>query len=271
MSGGTSWMIFGAGGHTGGFIARHARERGHRPLLAGRSESALTTLAEQLDVPHRKLSLDDPTKLRDALVGVDVVLNTAGPFLHTASLLAEACMDAGTHYLDISNELQAFRALYDLGERARNCEVALVPGVGFGVVATNCLARYVSDAVGGAEHLEVASQAASAETGPGVAATVDANLPYGGWIRRAGRLQSAPLGSGITTLMLPSGTVQAMPMPTGDLEAAFRATGTSDVTAYAVAPDPGGGSDDQSTYTSYGWARADTRRRCHRTSVAPHR
>jgi short subunit dehydrogenase-like uncharacterized protein len=249
-------MIYGAGGYTGRFIARHAYKRGHHPLLAGRTKSALTMVAEQLDAPLRTVSLDDRAELRAALVGVDVVLNMAGPFLRTASPLAEACIDAGTHYLDISNELQVFCALYDLSERARNSGVALVPGVGFGVVATNCLARYVSDAVGGAEQLEVASYAATVQGGPGVAATIDANLPYGGWIRRGGQLRPEPFGTGVTTLTLPFGTVQGMPIPTGDLEAAFRATGAPNVTAYAVEPDPAGGTDGPSTYTSHGWARA---------------
>ena len=95
------------------------------------------------------------------------------------------------HYLDIGNELQVFRALYDLDQRAQQAGVTIIPGAGFGVVATNCLARYVSDAVGGAEHLEVATRAATAQQGPGIAASVRENLPYGGWIRRAGHLSPA--------------------------------------------------------------------------------
>jgi short subunit dehydrogenase-like uncharacterized protein len=85
-----------------------------------------------------------------------------------------------------------FRALYELHERAQRSGMAIIPGVGFGVVATNCLARYVSDAVGGARYLEVATRAATARQGPGIAASVRQNLPYGGWTRRAGLLQSIP-------------------------------------------------------------------------------
>ena len=69
-----------------------------------------------------------------------------------------------------------------------------MPGVGFGVVATNCLARSVSDAVGGAETLEVVARVASAEPGPGVAATRAENIPFGGWIRQGGQLQTQELG-----------------------------------------------------------------------------
>jgi hypothetical protein len=53
-----------------------------------------------------------------------------------------------------------------------------------------------------------------------------------------------------------------MPVPTGDLEAAFNATGAPDVVAYAVSPPARdvSGSDDEddlsSTRESFGWARA---------------
>jgi short subunit dehydrogenase-like uncharacterized protein len=272
MSGTQTWMIYGAAGHTGALIAQHARERGHRPVLAGRSAPAISALAGQLGLPHRAAALDDPAALSAAVAGVDLVLNAAGPFLHTAVPLAQACLDAGVHYLDIGNELQVFRALYDLDQRARRAGVVIIPGVGFGVVATNCLARYVSDAVGGAQHLEVAARAASAQPGPGVAASIRDNLPYGGWIRHAGQLQQQPLGSGGTTISLPDGSCRVMPFPTGDLEAAFQATGAPGIIAYsavpgdsaAVKPESGArqpGTTDRAVAgpavgRSFGWARA---------------
>jgi hypothetical protein len=115
-------------------------------VLAGRSAPTVTASADQLGLPHRELSLDDPA----ALDGVDLVLNATGPFLHTSAPLAQTCLAAGVHYLDIGIDLQAFRALYDLDQRAQDAWVTSMPGTGFGVVATNCLARYVSAAVGGA-------------------------------------------------------------------------------------------------------------------------
>jgi len=264
MSSARSWMLYGAAGHTGALIAQHAHERGHRPVLAGRSEPTTTALAESLNLPHRTLSLDDPAAVQAALADVDLVLNAAGPFLHTAAPLAEACINAGVHYLDISNELQVFRALYDLHQRAVRAEVTIIPGVGFGVIATNCLARYVSDAVGGAEHLEVAARVASAQPGPGVAATMKENLPYGGWIREASQLQPQQLGSGIATIIFPDGPYRAMPVPTGDLEAAFQATGAPNIIAYSAQVDPAAlnpqaANDGPQIFRSYGWARATGR------------
>ena len=257
-----SWMLYGAAGYTGALIAQHACERGHRPVLAGRTAPAVTALAGRLGLPHRALALDDPAALNAALAGVDLVLNAAGPFLHTAAPLAEACLAAGVHYLDIGNELQVFRTLYDLDRRARQVGVTIMPGVGFGVVATNCLARHVSDAVGGAAILEIATRAAAAQQGPGVAATRQQNMPYGGWIRRAGHLEPCPFGSGTTTITLPDGPCLIMPLPTGDLEAAFQATGAADITAYGAVPaGPAAGDHPAShpappAYRSFGWAQA---------------
>jgi short subunit dehydrogenase-like uncharacterized protein len=264
MSKPQSWMLYGASGYTGALIAQHAQERGHRPVLAGRGAPAIAALAEKLDLPHLALSLDDPAALAGALADIDLVLNVAGPFLHTGAPLAEACINAGAHYLDIGNELRVFRALYDLDQRAGAAGIAIIPGVGFGVVATNCLARYVSDAVGGAEHLEVATRAATAQAGPGVAATRQENLPYGGWAREKGQLYPLQLGSGITTVTFPDGPCRIMPVPTGDLEAAFHATGAPSIIAYTAIADPAVVGAEPSgiealgaqAYRSFGWARA---------------
>lgn len=259
MSKAHTWMLYGATGHTGTLIAKHAHERGHRPLLAGRNEAPLGALAEALGLPHRAIALEEPAALRAALADVDLVLNAAGPFVRTAASLAKACIDAGSHYVDIGNELQVFLSLYALHGRAEEAKVAIVPGVGFGVIATNCLARYVSEKVGGAERLEVASKAAIAQQGPGAAATRRENLPYGGWVRKSGQLQANPLGAGMTTLPMPDGDCRVMPVPTGDLEAAFHATHAPDIIAYAAVPDPAAPSPlatGTRAYQSFGWARA---------------
>ena len=262
MTGHRSWMLYGANGYTGGLIAQHALDRGHRPVLAGRNGPQISALAGRLGLPYRVVDSDDAAALQEALVDAELLLNAAGPFLHTAIPLSEACLSVGVHYLDISNELQVFRALYGQDDRARRAGVTVMPGVGFGVVATNCLAAYVHEAVGGAEHLAVATRVASAQPGPGAAATMQENLPFGGWVRRGGHLVTQEIFTGVTTLEFPDGLCEAMPVPTGDLEAAFRATGASNVTAYAVsppAPDPSAPEVETAgaqTPRSYGWARA---------------
>ena len=256
MSDAPVWMLYGAPGYTGTLIAQHAVTHGHRPLLAGRNERDVAALGERLDLPRRVFALDDDEAIASALTGVDLVLNAGGPFLHTAAPLAEACIAAVVHYLDISNELQVFRAMYELDERARAAGVSVIPGVGFGVVATNFLAAHVNVLVGGAERLEVASRVFSARSGPGAAATMQANLPYGGWVRSDGELTAQELFTGIVTIDFPDGACEAMPVPTGDLEAGYRATGAPNVVAYAVSPPTAESAVGAVGARSFGWARA---------------
>jgi short subunit dehydrogenase-like uncharacterized protein len=205
-------------------------------VLAGRNAPAVTALAERLGLPHRVLDLEDPVALQAALGDVDLVLNAAGPFLHTAAPLAKACLQRREPIT--STSATSCRCSCPLRPRrgGQRVGVSIIPGVGFGVVATNCLARYVSEQVGGARQLEVASRVASAQPGPGAAATMQENLPYGGWIRQGGQLVPKEFFTGVTTIGFPDGPCQAMPVPTGDLEAAFHATGAPDVVAYAVSP-----------------------------------
>ena len=264
MSGTRSWMLYGAAGHTGALIAQHARTRGHQPLLAGRSAPAVTALAGRLDLPHRALALDDPAALAAALAGVDLVLNAAGPFLHTATPLAEACLRAGVHYLDIGNELQVFRTLYDLHQRAQRAGVAIIPGVGFGVVATNCLARYVSDAAGGAATPRSRHPSRQRPARPRRRRNHAGEPPLRRLDPPSRPPAPQPLGSGATTITFPDGPCRIRPVPTGDLEAAFQATGAPDIIAYSAELDPAAAnpraSDPQAAgpqaYRSFGWARA---------------
>src|SRR2546430_1072886 len=105
-----NYLIYGANGYTGGLIAREAVGRGHRPVLAGRS-AAVSALAGELGLEHRIFSLDDPAAVRHGLEGMAVVLHCAGPFAHTARGMAEGCLQAGTHYLDVTGEIGVFEML----------------------------------------------------------------------------------------------------------------------------------------------------------------
>src|SRR6266702_6971983 len=115
----TTWMIYGATGTTGMLIAEEAIRRGHQPVLAGRSAKALASLGKRLGLPWMAVGLDELGRLEQAVSGVDVVLNAAGPFITTAPPLVEACLAAGTHYLDIAGEIPALQHLFAHDQAAR--------------------------------------------------------------------------------------------------------------------------------------------------------
>ena len=104
----TRFLIYGATGYTGKLAARMAVEAGLKPILSGRNEAKLKKLAEPLNLEHTSVSLDNREGLEALLQKVAVVLHIAGPFSATAKLMVEACLNTGTHYLDITGEIEIF-------------------------------------------------------------------------------------------------------------------------------------------------------------------
>ncbi len=131
----SQWMIYGANGFCGSLIAREAIKQNLHPILAGRNQKAITNLAEELDLEYRIFALN---KL-EQLPGIKLILNCAGPFKDTAQILAKFCIAEGINYLDISGDYFAFEKLLELSDLAKQKNVTLLPGVGFFVVASDCL------------------------------------------------------------------------------------------------------------------------------------
>lgn len=231
------WMLYGAYGYTGELTARAAVARGHRPLLAGRSREKLEPLAEELGLEHVTVALDEPAELIAALDRVRLVLNHAGPFVQTAPLMVSACLAARTHYLDITGELLVFEDNYLRDEKARANGIAIISGVGFDVVPTDCLAVYVADQVPDATHLAIAFATRIASSSGTVLSSLG-SVESVGMVRRVeGQYTEFPMGEGVRTVTFPQiGERQVMPIPWGDLATAYRATGIPNITTYMALP-----------------------------------
>lgn len=148
-------LIYGATGYTGRMVAAQAKVAGLDFEVAGRDATSVAALARQLSVPYRTFAADAQTA--QALSGVTVLLNCAGPFVMTAEPLMRACIEAGVDYLDITAEINVYRLAERLGEDAG---VMLLPGVGWDVVPTDCLALHVARRVEHPQSLRIALQVA---------------------------------------------------------------------------------------------------------------
>lgn len=231
-------LIYGATGYTGRLIVAAARAAGLSPILAGRSAPAVAALAAEHGLAHRVAALDDPAALAAALRDVRVVLHCAGPFVHTSRPMVDACLAAGVHYLDITGEIAVFEGCAARDAAARAAQVMLLPGVGFDVVPSDCLAAHVAARLPGATSLALAFRALG---GPsrGTATTMIENLGRPGAIRRRGVIEAVPpawqsraidFGDG-------SGPQLATTIPWGDVSTAWHSTGIGDVCVYmAVTP-----------------------------------
>ncbi len=218
-------VIYGAYGYTGELVARRAVERGLSPVLAGRDSERLVGIARELRCEWRAFPLSDPEALRRGLRGAAVVVHCAGPFVHTARPMAEACIDERVHYLDLTGEIPVFEALLAMGPAARNAGVMLLPGAGFDVVATDCLAAHLVRRLPGARTLTLAI-AGSDGLSHGTARTM---------LEHAGSAGRAAAGAPATrTFDLGFGPVAAVAVPWADTFTAPRSTGVSEVATYLV-------------------------------------
>ncbi len=133
MAGMHKVVVYGAYGHTGRFVTAELVRRGLLPVLSGRDPVKLAALgARYPDLAQRPVALDDPVALAAVLAGADAVINTAGPFLDTATPLATAAVRAGVPYLDVSAEQASTAALHrGLAAAAEAAGIAVVPATAF--------------------------------------------------------------------------------------------------------------------------------------------
>ena len=136
-------LIYGATGYTGRLIAKAASDRGARPILAGRNLDKVKRVAQPLGLSARAFDLGDPARIDAAIKDVSVVLCAAGPFSATSQPVADACLRNRVHYLDITGEIDVFEALTARDTEAKARGAMLLPGVGFDVAPSDCLAAHL--------------------------------------------------------------------------------------------------------------------------------
>jgi len=225
-------LVYGAYGYTGELVAEEATERGLDPVLGGRNAAKLGRVGTRLDCETRAFRVEDAA---DHLDDVDAVLNCAGPFVETAAPVAEVCIDAGADYLDVTGEIPVFESLARRDRDATEAGVAVLPGVGFDVVPTDCLAAHLAGRLPDATHLSLGFEPHGGLS-PGTAATVLGQLGDGGAIRRDGRLVSVPPGHRQRRIDFGNGERTAVTIPWGDVSTAGRSTGIPNVDVYVPMP-----------------------------------
>jgi short subunit dehydrogenase-like uncharacterized protein len=232
------FLLYGATGYVGRAVAELAVERGLRPLLAGRSATSLEPQAGELDVEYRVVALDDPDTLAGAMATVPVVLNCAGPFVHTFEPIVDACLATGTHYVDITGEPPVYASIATRHDAAESAGVMLLPGAGFDVVPTDCLAAHLVRRLPTATHLTLAfSQHGPAGLPPGTLNTMIEMLAYGSSAQH--RVDGAVVTATPRKKRMVDfgdGPVPVSMLTWGDVFVAYRSTGIPNIDDYAAFP-----------------------------------
>jgi short subunit dehydrogenase-like uncharacterized protein len=230
-----SWMIYGAYGYTGRLVAALATERGELPILAGRDERRLRDLGELFELEHRAFDLADPAAVRAGLDGIDAVAHCAGPFSATAEPMVDGCLATGTHYLDITGEIDVFEAVLARSDEAREAGLSLLPGSGFDVVPSDCLAAMLARALPEATRLELAIKMGGGVS-PGTAKTALESLGMAGRARIGGVIGPVPADRRRRHVDFADGRATVFAIAWGDVSTAYHSTGIGDIVVYAALP-----------------------------------
>jgi short subunit dehydrogenase-like uncharacterized protein len=225
-----NFLIYGATGYTGKIMAKMAVKQGLKPILSGRNEDKLKEIADPLDLEYVAVDLQNTDKLNSLISKVDVVIHCAGPFSATSEPMINACMNTGTHYLDITGEIEVFESLNKSSDEAAKAGIMVMPGVGFDVVPTDCLAAHIKNRMPGATHLSL-SIGGMKGISPGTAKTAVESIGKKTLVRRNGIIvpSDKPL---FGTNDFGNGESRTIAASWGDVSTAYYTTGIPNVTVY---------------------------------------
>jgi short subunit dehydrogenase-like uncharacterized protein len=231
-----SFLLYGANGYTGELIARYAHEYNLQPILAGRRKDVIEPLANKFNLPYRIFDVNDTAALLAALKEVNVVVNAAGPFQFTAKQMIEACLQTGTHYLDINGDIAVFEMLKRYDDAAKKAGIMLLPGAGFDVVPTDCVALQLKKLLPGAISLQLAFATLGGGLSHGTATTMVTKLGDGGAIRKEGKIIRSPLGKKGMWVDFGMKRLFVMSIPWGDVSTAYSSTSIPNIESYTGIP-----------------------------------
>lgn len=230
-----NFLIYGAYGYTGKLIAELAVQKGLKPILAGRDAEKTKALAEKLGLEWLSFDISNTVALENALKNVKAILHCAGPFALTTSTVLDICFKTQTHYLDITGEIEVFEYVASKHEKAKQTGITLLPGVGFDVVPSDCLASFLKKQLPDATHLELAFMG-SGGVSRGTALTMARNLHKGGAIRENGKIKPVPSAYEVKTIDYGVKKALSVCIPWGDVSTAYYSTQIPNIKVFMAQP-----------------------------------
>lgn len=225
-------LLYGANGYTGRLILQRCIDKGLKPVLAGRNASEIQPLAGRFGLEHRVFSLANEGEIIKGLENIHILIHAAGPFKFTSKPMVEACLKTKTHYLDITGEIEVFEQCATYDKKAKDAGIMVMPGSGFDVVPSDCLALHLKKRLPDADSLQLAFAGLGGGLSRGTAKTVIENLGRGGAVRRDGKIAIVP--NAHKTMVIDFGEMKMLcaTIPWGDVATAWRSTGIPNIEVF---------------------------------------
>ena len=212
--------IVGATGFTGTSIAKQLDKDGVSMRIVARNEKKLHKLKAQLkdDCETAVADVTELNQLKTAIAGSKVVINAAGPFTTLGLKVVEECINAGSHYLDITGEQQFIREVIErFGASAVKNKVTVVPSCAFEYALADEAARFLERELGGLETFESTYVINGMFTSRGTKRSVLCALESASHQLRNGQAEPIAAGS-VSSFQHPDGkSYQRFPFPGGEV------------------------------------------------------
>lgn len=226
-------LVYGSYGYTGRLIVDEAISKGMKPIVAGRNEEKVKSQAEKHGLEWMAFGMDEADKLREFLNRGDVVIHCGGPFIHTARTMVEACLETNTHYLDITGEYEVFDLCQEYSQQAEEKNLMILPGAGFDVVPSDCLAQMLKSELPEATHLELAFVNKGGKLSRGTAKTMIESLGSKQAYRKDGEYAFAKMGEQTRLVDFGNSEETCMAISWGDISTAHFSTGIPNIKVFA--------------------------------------
>ncbi|MFJ4656516.1 saccharopine dehydrogenase NADP-binding domain-containing protein [Nocardia sp. NPDC088792] len=192
--------VYGANGHTGGYLLTELHRRGLTPILVGRNTDRLraaATAAGLTDPDIRLADLDDPNALAAAFSGADAVISSLPAYVELGEPILVAAIAAGAHYVDIAGE-QLFlkRVLDEYGPRAEAAGVTVLPGVTDTNLPADLIAELIARRLPAPVEFTIGHHTRGGAGSRGSAKTLLASQDWfrdGGWHFAEGEFRTGPV------------------------------------------------------------------------------
>ncbi len=224
-------MLYGANGYSAKLILEELLKHGIKPILAGRNSSVID-LAEEKDLESRIFDLRDFNIIRDNLDDIHTLLNCAGPFIYTAPTLIKIALETETNYLDITGEIEVFEYAWSRSEDAKRKNLVILPGVGFDIVPTDCLAKRLAEQMTDAVELKLGFKNENVGISRGTLLTTLERSFESGLIREDGKLINSDFGEKTVQFKRSGLTFNGVSIPWGDVFSAYYSTGIPNISAF---------------------------------------
>ncbi len=230
-------IIYGSYGYTGKIIAQECKTKSLNVILAGRNKELLQKQSEESGFPFEVVDVTDSSALKNLLRKGSVVIHCGGPFQYTADAMVDACLETKTHYTDITGEHQVFELLAGYDQKGKDAGIMIMPGTGFDVVPSDCLALHLKNRLPTATHLQLAFTMSKGGLSRGTSKTMTEGLGNGSLIRKDGKLTPIHLGEKVLEVDFGLFKASTLNIPWGDISTAWRSTGIPNIEVYTGATD----------------------------------